>query len=94
MASELSKEIPMKTRPISMPEIGLVAGTRFALGAGVGLLLADWLNHGQRRAVGWTLAALGALTTVPLVMEIIGKPARDELPPPEDTSRDFAGAGS
>jgi hypothetical protein len=42
------------------------------LGAGIGLLLADRLSEDQRRAVGWTLLLIGALTTVPLAFEVLG----------------------
>ncbi|HVC98804.1 MAG TPA: hypothetical protein VND64_34385 [Pirellulales bacterium] len=72
----------MKERKISLPELGLIAGTRFALGAGVGLLLADCLDHGQRRAAGWALALVGALTTIPLAMEVLGKPAGQDFQEP------------
>lgn len=58
-------------RTVTMPIIGLIAGTRMALGAGIGLLLADRLNPEQRRAVGWTLLAVGALTTIPLVLDVL-----------------------
>ncbi len=63
----------MKARDLTIPEIGLIAGTRAALGAGVALLLADRLSAEQRRAVGWTLFLVGAITTVPLVLEVLGK---------------------
>jgi hypothetical protein len=56
----------MKTTRLTIPELGLVAGTRAALGAGAALLLADRLNRGERRAVGWTLFLIGAVTTIPL----------------------------
>ena len=49
-----------------------VAGTRGALGAGLGLLLADRLSAEQRRAVGWTLFLVGALSTIPLAFEVLG----------------------
>ena len=55
-----------------MPELALIGGTRAALGAGLGLLLADRLSDGQRRAVGWTLLMVGAITTIPLAIEIFG----------------------
>ena len=42
------------------------------LGAGIGMLLADRLPIDSRRAVAWTLIAVGALTTVPLALEILG----------------------
>jgi hypothetical protein len=61
----------MISRTVTLPEIGLIAGTRAALGAGIGLLLADRLNDDQRRAVGWTLLAVGALSTIPLAANVI-----------------------
>jgi hypothetical protein len=63
----------MKTVSLTLPEIALLAGTRAALGLGVGLLLADKLNVEQRQAVGWTLFAVGLITTIPLVAEVYGK---------------------
>jgi hypothetical protein len=62
----------MKETRITLPELGLVAGTRAALGAGIGLRLADCLTPEQRRAVGWTLVFFGALTTIPLAFEVLG----------------------
>ena len=56
---------------VSLPELGLVAGTRGALGAGVGLLLASKLSEQQRKAVGWTLVAVGVATTIPLAFEVL-----------------------
>ena len=49
----------------------MIAGTRAALGAGVGLLLADHLSAEQRRAVGWTLLAVGVVSTVPLAAGVL-----------------------
>jgi hypothetical protein len=43
------------------------------LGAGAGLLLADRLNDDQRRAIGWTLLIIGAISTIPLAIEVLGK---------------------
>jgi hypothetical protein len=60
----------MNRIPLSFPEIGVIGGTRAALGAGVALLLADRLNDDQRRAVGWTLLAVGAVTTVPIAIQL------------------------
>ena len=56
---------------VSLPELGLVAGTRGALGAGIGLLLASKLSEQQRKAVGWTLVAVGVATTIPLALEVM-----------------------
>lgn len=63
----------MKKTELTLPEIALIAGTRGMLGAGVGLLLADRLNDDQRRAVGWTLLLVGAISTIPLAIEVLGK---------------------
>jgi hypothetical protein len=58
---------------LRLPELGLIAGTRGMLGAGIGLLLADKLDDQQRKGVGWTLVAIGALTTIPLAMIVFGR---------------------
>lgn len=63
----------MREVQVTVPELVLLVGTRAALGAGVGLLLTDCLPERQRRAVGWTLLFVGALTTVPLAFEVLGK---------------------
>jgi hypothetical protein len=49
----------------------MIAGTRAALGAGIALLLGERLDPKPRRAVGWTLLAVGALTTVPLLAGVL-----------------------
>jgi hypothetical protein len=56
----------MKQHEVTVPQIGLIAGTRAMLGAGIALLLSEKLSDEQRRAIGWTLVAVGALTTIPL----------------------------
>jgi hypothetical protein len=61
----------MNRTPLSIPEIGIIAGTRAALGAGVALLLADRLNNDQRQAIGWTLFAVGVITTVPIFVQLV-----------------------
>jgi hypothetical protein len=63
----------MKKAELTLPEIALVAGTRAMLGAGAGLLLADRLNDDQRKAVGWTLLTVGAISTIPLLIEVLSK---------------------
>ncbi len=63
----------MREVQVSLPELALLAGTRAALGAGLGLLLADHLPEVQRKAVGWTLLLIGVATTVPLAFEVLGK---------------------
>ena len=61
----------MKTE-ISLPELALVAITRGLLGAGVGFVMADHIEPVRRRAVGWTLVAVGVLTTIPLLLDVFG----------------------
>ncbi|HTU17798.1 MAG TPA: hypothetical protein VMG10_07005 [Gemmataceae bacterium] len=69
----------MKEAHLTLPELALIAGTRAVAGAGIGLLLANRLSESQRRAVGWTLLLVGAISTVPLALEVFGK--RQALPP-------------
>jgi hypothetical protein len=63
----------MKKAELTLPEIALIAGTRGMLGAGAGLLLADKLNDDQRRAIGWTLLIIGAISTIPLAINVMSK---------------------
>ena len=63
----------MKETTLTIPELGLVAGTRAALGGGVALLLADRLTRDQRKAVGLTLFLVGAITTIPLGILVLGR---------------------
>jgi hypothetical protein len=63
----------MKETRLTIPELALVAGTRAALGGGIALLLADRLTRDQRKAVGWTLFLVGAITTIPLGMLVLGR---------------------
>jgi hypothetical protein len=56
----------MKTTRLTIAELGMVAGTRAALGGGAALLLADRLGREERRAVGWALFLIGAVSTIPL----------------------------
>jgi hypothetical protein len=60
----------MKQHEVTVPQIGLIAGTRAMLGAGIALLLSEKLSAEQRRAIGWTLVAVGALTTIPLALQL------------------------
>jgi len=62
----------MKTYQVTVPEIGLVAATRGVAGAGAGLLLANFLRPDTRRTLGWSLLAIGALSTIPIAMALFG----------------------
>jgi multisubunit Na+/H+ antiporter MnhB subunit len=71
----------MKGRTLTIPDLALIAGTRIALGAGIGLLLADRLNKDHRKGAGWALLAVGVLTTLPLMMNVLGKSSVTERIP-------------
>jgi hypothetical protein len=72
-APRSNEENSMKRFETTLPEIGLIAGTRVILGAGIALLLSDHLSREKRRAIGGTLLAVGILTTIPLVLDVAGK---------------------
>jgi hypothetical protein len=63
----------MKEIKLSLPELGLIVGTRAALGGGVALLLAERLTKEQRKSVGWTLLFMGVITTIPLGIMVLSK---------------------
>jgi len=63
----------MRERTFKIPELAIIASTRVALGAGIGFLLSDKLKRDQRRGAGWALLAIGALTTLPILANIIGQ---------------------
>jgi hypothetical protein len=62
----------LRKTTVSLPELALIAGTRAILGIGIGLLLADRVNPDQRKAVGWTMFSIGAISTIPLAFEVFG----------------------
>ena len=68
----------MKKRTLTLPEIFLIGGTRAALGAGLGLLISDKLSRDARKGAGWALFAVGALTTIPIFMNVLNKPSLEE----------------
>jgi hypothetical protein len=39
----------------------------------VALLLADQLEKGERKKIGWALFLIGAISTIPLVMDVLSK---------------------
>jgi len=63
----------MKVKSLTVPEIGLIAITRVVLGIGIGLILADRLNADQRKSVGCALLVVGALSTIPIAANVLGK---------------------
>jgi len=77
-SNELERSSVVFTTEIRLPELALLAGTRGALGAGVGLLLCDKLSEEQRKNIGWTLVAVGVLTTIPLAAMLFGRRRRSD----------------
>lgn len=63
----------MRKASLSIPTIGLIAGTRVMLGVGLGILLATKFNKRQRHMVGWTLFLVGAGATVPLATQVLSQ---------------------
>jgi hypothetical protein len=61
-------------RGLTIPEVMLIAGTRVALGIGLGLLISDRFNEDQRKAVGWALLAVGVLSSIPIITGVLAKP--------------------
>ena len=63
----------LKERKVTISELMLIGGTRVALGLGIGLLIRDKLNKDQRKAAGLALLIVGAVTTIPLAIEVLSK---------------------
>ena len=64
----------MRERSLTVPELILIAGTRVALGAGLGLLIGDRLRSDVRKGAGWALLGVGAVTTIPILVSLLHKP--------------------
>jgi hypothetical protein len=56
---------------VTPPLLGFIVVTRAMIGIGVGLLAADRLTREQRKAVGATLIAIGAASTLPAAIGLI-----------------------
>ena len=56
---------------LNLPTFGFIVSTRAALGIGIGLLISERLPVQRRRAIGATLIAIGAATTVPALRSVI-----------------------
>ena len=64
---------PMVKIELPLPELGLIAATRGMLGAGIGLLAAGQMSERRRKMTGGTLLAIGVLSTIPLVLDVLSK---------------------
>jgi len=62
--------ISAKRVTLTLPEIGLIAMTRGALGVGIGLLPSTALEKDERHCAGLALLAVGVLTTVPILIRL------------------------
>ncbi|HWR36762.1 MAG TPA: hypothetical protein VN622_12910 [Clostridia bacterium] len=60
----------MAERSLTVPDIMLIAGTRVALGMGIGLLMSGKINRDARKGAGIALLAVGALTSIPLFVNV------------------------
>lgn len=85
----------MIRREVTLPQLGLIAGTRMALGVGIGLLAASRLQPNARRAAGWSLLVAGALSTIPLAATVLRKRRASDanLSHEASESREFVAAG-
>lgn len=63
----------LKNKKVTLPELMLIAGTRVVLGIGIGLLIADFFTPQARVGAGWALVIVGALVTIPLLLEVFHK---------------------
>jgi hypothetical protein len=63
----------MKRVELPFPELVVIAATRGMLGAGIGLLVAGHLSDKQRTVVGRVLLAVGALSTIPLAIDVLSR---------------------
>lgn len=61
----------MKNVLLDLPTFGFIVSTRAALGVGIGLLVSERFPTHRRRAIGRTLIAIGAATTVPAAISVI-----------------------
>lgn len=56
-----------------MRELEAIAATRFIFGIGATLLLARFIAPRYRRPLGWTLTAIGALSTPPFIYDVYAR---------------------
>jgi len=70
-ARHSQQEADMIDIHLPLTEIELIAITRAALGFGAGLLASKYLTRGERRWIGWTLVAIGTISTLPLRSDVM-----------------------
>jgi hypothetical protein len=65
-----------KAKSLTVPEIALIGATRGLIGFGAGLLLANRINQGRRKVVGWSLLLSGLASTIPIAVHVFGNTNR------------------
>lgn len=60
----------MKNLVLNVPTFGFAVATRAALGAGIGLLVSGRMTPDRRRTLGLALVAIGAATTIPVLIAV------------------------
>ena len=63
----------MKKVDLTLPQLALIAGTRGMLGAGIAFLLSNSMSREKRKTFGWSLFLIGALSTIPLAVDVLGR---------------------
>ena len=61
----------IKKKNLSLPMIGLIAGTRGMLSAGAALLFLSEIKKPRRRKLGWALFLTGVLSTIPIGYKVL-----------------------
>lgn len=61
----------MNRVPLSIPELAIISGTRAVLGVGLGLLASRAISDERRKGLGWALVGVGAVSTIPIIAEIM-----------------------
>jgi hypothetical protein len=79
----------MRQTTLRIPDLMLLVGTRVALGVGIGLLVGSRLDARARKGAGVALLMVGALTTVPILLNL--RASSEEMRGP-GTERHGAGA--
>ncbi len=82
----------MKSLLLDLPSFAFIVGTRVALAAGIGLLISEKLPAARRRAIGATLVAIGAATTVPALMSVRRGARRSRIESTTDRDERLIGA--
>jgi len=64
---------------LNPPLLAFIVGTRAALGVGIGLLLSSRIPEARRRTIGLALVMIGAATTIPAAIGVLGSRSRAAL---------------